>query len=84
MESSLCSRWTLIHGLDVFNSVTSLSIMKSNQDSTDNFQEIVNRNKKVVSTENLNYLYPNGHCMTHQMRWLKVSRYRWLSSDFAV
>ena len=58
--------------------------MKSNQDSLDNFQEIVNRNKKLVSTQNLNYLYPNGHRMTHQMRWFKGSRDRGLSSDFAA
>ena len=24
--------------------------------------------------ENLDYLYPNGHRITHQMRWFKVSR----------
>ncbi len=58
--------------------------MKSNQRSSGNFQEIVNRNKKVVSTENLNYLYPNGHRMTNQMRWFKGSRDRGLSSDIAA
>ena len=58
--------------------------MKSNQGTADKFQEIVNRNEKVVSTENLNYLYPNGHRMTHQMRWFKGSRYRGLRSDIAA
>ena len=50
--------------------------MELNQNSTDNFQEIVNRTEKVISTENLAYLYPNGHRMTHQMRWFKGSRER--------
>ena len=47
--------------------------MESNQNNTDNSQEIVNRNEKVVSIEKLNYLYPNGHCMTNQIRWFKGS-----------
>ena len=54
------------------------------QGSADNFQEIVNRNEKVMSTENLNYLYPNGHRMTNQMRWFKGSRDRGLSTDIAA
>ena len=58
--------------------------MESNQDSTDNFQEIVNSNEKFISDENLNYLYPNGHRMTHQMRWLKSCYNRGLSSDVAA
>ena len=58
--------------------------MESNQYNTDNFQEIVNRNVKVVLTENLNYLYPNGHRITHQMRWFKGSRDRYLRSDIAA
>ena len=47
--------------------------MELNQDRTYTSQEIINRNKKVISNENLNYLYPNGHRMTHQMRWFKGS-----------
>ena len=58
--------------------------MEKNQNSTDNLQEIVNRNKKDISSENLNYLYPNGHRMTHQMRWYKGSRDRGLKSDVAA
>ena len=58
--------------------------MKKNQNCTDNFQEKVNRNEKLISTKNLNYLYPNGHCMTHQMRWFKVSHDRGLRSDNAA
>ncbi len=51
--------------------------MESNQD---NSQEIVNRNEEIFLTENLNYLYPNGHRITHQMRWFKGSLYRGLNS----
>ena len=58
--------------------------MESNQFSPDNFQEIVNRNGKFISNENLNYLYPNGHRITHQMRWFKGSRDRGLASDIAA
>ena len=58
--------------------------MKSNQNSTDNLQVVVNRNEKVISAENLNYLYPNGHRMTHQMRWFKGSRDRGLKSNIAA
>ena len=58
--------------------------MESNQNNTDNLQEIGNRYEKVFSTENLNYLYPNGHRVTHQMRWFKGSRDRCLRSDIAA
>ena len=58
--------------------------MESNQNKTDNLQEKVNRNEKVFSTEKLNYLYPNGHRITHQMRWFKGSRDRFLRSDIAA
>ena len=84
LESSLCSSWTSIHGLDVLNSKYGLFIMDLNQDNTDNLQERVNRNEKLSSTENLNYLYPNGHRITHQMRWFKGSRDRCLRSYIAA
>ena len=58
--------------------------MELNQNNTEDLQEIVNRNEKVFSTENLNYLYPNGHRITHQMRWFKGSRDRCLRSDIAA
>ena len=58
--------------------------MESNQNSIDNFQKIVNRNERVISIRNINYLYPNGHRMTHQMRWFKGSRDRGLRSDIAA
>ena len=58
--------------------------MELNQNNTDNSQEIVDTNEKVISIENLNYLYPNGHRITHQMRWFKGSRDRCLSSDIVA
>ena len=58
--------------------------MELNQKTSDDSQEITNRNEKLVLTEKLSYLYPNGHRMTHQMRWFKGSRDRGLSSDIAA
>ena len=58
--------------------------MELNQESGDNSQKIVNKNEKLSSTEDLNYLYPNGHRITHQMRWFKGSRDRGLDSDIAA
>ena len=58
--------------------------MELNQNNTEDLQEIVNRNEKFFSTQNLNYLYPNGHRITHQMRWFKGSRDRCLRSDIAA
>ncbi len=58
--------------------------MKLNQNSTYDAEQIVNRNEKIISTENFDYLYPYGHRMTHQMRWFKGSRYRYIRSDIAA
>ena len=58
--------------------------MESNKLSASNFQEKFNRNEKVITIENLNYLYPNGHRMTPQLRWFKGSRDRGLRSDIAA
>ena len=61
--------------------------MQFNQNKTDYFQDIVNENEKVITSEtieNLKYLYPNGYCFTHQMGWIKGSRNRGLSSDTAA
>tara|TARA_B100000579_G_C22761104_1_gene818990 strand:+ start:265 stop:441 length:177 start_codon:yes stop_codon:yes gene_type:complete len=58
--------------------------MESSQNFIDNSQEIVNRNQKVISIENLNYLYPNGHRMTNQMRWFKGSLDRGFKSNIAA
>ena len=58
--------------------------MKSNQNINDNSEVIFNRHEKAFLIENFNYLYPNGHRMTHQMRWFKGSRYRGKISDMAA
>ena len=61
--------------------------MKLNQNSNDNYQGLRKGNQKLIpinNIENLNYLYPNGHRITHQMRWFKGSRDRCLNSDFAA
>ena len=61
--------------------------MKSNQENTDKSQDIVNSNQKVIpgeNIENFNYLYPNGHRITHQMRWFKGSRDRGCKPDIAA
>ncbi len=52
--------------------------MEQNQNTIDNFQEVVNRKEKVISIpNNNNNLYLNSH----QIRWFKGSRNRGLRSD---
>ena len=61
--------------------------MQSNQNKADNSYEAVNKNEKFINhetNENLSYLYPNGHRMTHQMRWFKGSKNRGLKTDIAA
>ena len=58
--------------------------MESNQEKTHNSQDLANKNLKGSNIENLKYLYPNGHRLTHQMRWFKGSRDRGLKSDIAA
>ena len=56
----------------------------TSQGTTDKYLEMVDFQEKFISSENLNYLYPNGHRMTNQMRWFKGSRDRGLRSDVAA
>ena len=61
--------------------------MQLNQENTEKSEGIVNGNKKVIPIQiidNRNYLYPDGHRMTHQMRLFKGSRDRGLKSDIAA
>ena len=58
--------------------------MESNQNNTDDLKERVDRNKKLSSTEKLNYLYHNVHRITNQMILFKGSRDRCLRSDIAA
>ncbi len=58
--------------------------MQLNQNNTDKFQDIINKNQKVIPIqviESRNYLYPDGHRMTPQMRWFKGSCDRGLKPD---
>ena len=48
-----------------------------------NFKNIVNRKENCFSSNsnvNFNYLYPNGHRITHQMRWFRNSLSRGLNT----
>ena len=61
--------------------------MELNQDNIDSSNSTVNKKTKGFygeSIENLNYLYPNGHRVTHQMRWFKGSRDRKRKRDIAA
>ena len=61
--------------------------MQLNQNNTYNSQENLNGEEKVIpvqAIESRNYLYPNGHRMTPQMRWFKGSRDRGLKPDIAA
>ena len=58
--------------------------MEFNQNNNDNLQEIIDRNEKVISTEKVNYLYPNRQRMNNQMRWFKASSDRALRSEIAA
>ena len=58
--------------------------MESSQVRTDNFQEIFNRNEKVILTKNLNCLYPNRDLINHEIRWFKACLDRGLRPDLAA
>ena len=58
--------------------------MDLNQNNAYYFRDIININEQEISIENQKYLYPNGHRITHQMRWFKGSRDRCLRSDIAA
>tara|TARA_B100000945_G_C19960174_1_gene402686 strand:- start:23 stop:208 length:186 start_codon:yes stop_codon:yes gene_type:complete len=57
------------------------------QNNIEDSKDINNLNKNVINierNERVSYLYPDGHRITHQMRWFKGSRYRGLRSDNAA
>ena len=58
--------------------------MKTEQNRAEDSKVTVNKNEQGILAENFNYLYPNGHRMTNQMRWFKGSRYRYTRSDMAA
>ena len=54
------------------------------QNKIDNSKDINNLNKNIFNlerNERIRYLYPDGHRITHQMRWFKGSRDRGLRSN---
>ena len=58
--------------------------MEFNKENNDKSEVLNNKDQNSIYTENmdnLSYLYPNGHRMTHQLRWFKGSRDRDLRSD---
>ena len=58
--------------------------MEFNNKNNDKFELLNNKKQNFThseSIENLSYLYPNGHRITHQLRWFKGSRDRDLRSD---
>ena len=61
--------------------------MQLNENNADKSQDIINKNEKVISIQDIdtrNYLYPDGHRMTPQMRWFKGSPERGFKSDVAA
>ena len=62
--------------------------MKLNQNNNDEESfGLVEKKYKVLQikdTKNIDYLYPNGHRLTPQMRWFKGSRDRCFRSDIAA
>ena len=61
--------------------------MEINQSNSHKSRDLFNYEQKIIDSinqENSNYLYPNGHRITHQMRWFKGSRDRGLNSDIAA
>ena len=61
--------------------------MELNNNDTYCSKDIDNEIKPTIqreNIENLNYLYPNGHRITHQMRWFKGSRDRGFKSDITA
>ena len=61
--------------------------MQLNQNNTYNSQDNVDGEEKVIPIKFIkccNYLYPDGHRMTPQMRWFKGSRDKGLKPDIAA
>ena len=61
--------------------------MKSNQNIVDDPKQIINGLKPLKKNEiyeNVNYLYPNVHRITKQIRWFKGSRDRGFKSNMAA
>ena len=58
--------------------------MEFNKENNDKSEVLNNKDQNSIhigNIDNLSYLYPNGHRMTHQLRWFKGIRDRDLRSD---
>ena len=60
-----------------------MGLHKDDIDNPEKLFHLVDQDNYQDETEKCNYLYPNGHRMTPQMRWLKGSRDRGLITDIA-
>ena len=61
--------------------------MELNQQKTDYSNNKINKNESLIlihRSQNLNYLYPNGHRMTHQTKWFKASRDRFFRENIVA
>ena len=60
---------------------------KDNQSNSHKSRDAFNYEQKIIDSrnqENSNYLYPNGHRITHQMRWFKGSHDSRIQDDLAA
>ena len=86
-DSSLCSLRTSKNEVGVFNSLVRLLFMKLNQENIDNLQENIDGDENLIPIQDIdtrNYLYPDGHRITPQMKWFKGSLERGFKSDMAA
>ena len=61
--------------------------MKLNQENIYNLQENIDGDENLILIQDIdtrNYLYPDGHRITPQMKWFKGSRERGFKSDMAA
>ena len=58
--------------------------MDFNKDKIDNYQDSVKTKEKFIRSENINYLYPNGHRITKQMRCFQGLRDVEIKSDDCI
>ena len=61
--------------------------MKLNQENIYNLQENIDGDENLILIQDIdtrNYLYPDGHRITPQMKWFKGSRERGFESDMAA
>ena len=58
--------------------------MNSNPKNTNKNTYQINKDKNFINTKNtedFSYLYPNGHRITHQMRWFNLIKEKDVSAN---